>query len=289
MNDPSLLSFSEQVWLGLVVIQILGLFVWCWSQPQRHLAWFQPPVMLSVVFLYYTVAGPLHALQEGKWIDRGVNLRYGMEIAWQGAAVAFAAFLVGYGLIRQQLPPPRRSTSFDSSQAWRLGQTLNVLGITLFGLLTGPRLLVLLNPLTARQAEAVGRGLDFGPFANYAGLAVNFLIPGILLLTAVWASQRRGGLQLVLWLIAAQRHLHHTRLPLPPGPVVLRGLVGVLPRSGAPAPCCCGDPYGDWFVGDCRIDRFDPGATARVWISRVPRVWGSGILCSLVLENRAFF
>ncbi|WP_156797880.1 hypothetical protein [Synechococcus sp. CB0205] len=159
--------------------------------------------MLSVIFLYYTVAGPLHALQQGDWTDRGVDLRYGMEIAWQGAAISFAAFLVSYGLIRQQLPPPRRSTGFDSRQAWRLGQTLNVLGITFFGLLTGPRLLFLLNPLTARQVEAVGRGLDFGPFANYAGLAVNFLIPGILLLTAVWASQRRGGLQLLLWLIAA--------------------------------------------------------------------------------------
>jgi len=203
MNDPSLLSPDERVWLGLVVFQILSLYLWSWSQPNRNLAWFQPPVMLSVIFLYYTVAGPLHALREGKWIDRGVNLRDGMGVAWQGAAIAFLAFLVGYSFIRQQLPPPRRSTGFDSSQAWRLGRTLNALGITLFGLITGPRLLTLLNPITARQAEAVGRGLDFGPFANYAGLAVNFLIPGTLLLTAVWVSQRRGGSELLVWLMVA--------------------------------------------------------------------------------------
>jgi hypothetical protein len=203
MNDPSQLSPGEQFWLALVVLQILGLYLWCWLQPSRRLAWFQPPVVLSIIFSYYTVAGPLLALQEGRWLDRGVDLRYGMGLAWQGAAIAFAAFLVGYGLIPQQLPRPRRSTSFNAGQARQLGRRLNGIGIGLFGLLMGPKLLVLLNPLTARQAEAVDQGLDFGPFANYAGLAVNLLIPGILLLTAVAARERRIGLELLLWLAAA--------------------------------------------------------------------------------------
>ena len=203
MTNPSQLSPTETFWFAAVVLQILGLYGWCWSQPPRQLAWFQPPVLLSVIFLYYTVLGPLHALQEGKWLDRGVDLRYGMELAWQGAAIAFAAFLVGYGLLRQALPPPQRITSFNPRQAWDLGRTLNIIGIGLFGLLSGPRLLVLLNPLTARQAEAVGQGLDFGPFANYAGLAVNFMIPGILLLTAAWARQRQHTLALLLWTGAA--------------------------------------------------------------------------------------
>lgn len=203
MNDPSQLSFYEGLWLGLLLLQILGLYGWCWTRALWRLAWFQPPVLLSVVFLYYTVFGPLQALNQEDWIDRNIDLRYGFGIAWQGAAVAFASFLVGYGLLRQRLPQPKEATSFDPRQAWRLGRTLNLIGLALFALISGPRLLVLLNPLTARQAEVVAAGLDLGPFANYAGLAINLLIPGILLMTAAWVKTRPNLAELVLWFLAA--------------------------------------------------------------------------------------
>lgn len=203
MNDLAQLSFDEGLWLGLLLLQILGLYGWCWSRSLQRLAWFQPPVVLSVVFLYYTVIGPLNALQQGNWIDRGVDMRYSFAIAWQGAAIAFASFLVGYGLLRQRLHQPSRSTSFDPLQAWRLGHNLNVSGMVLFALISGPRLLVLLNPFTARQAEVLAAGLDFGPFANYAGLAINLLIPGILLMTAAWIKLRRNPTELALWILAA--------------------------------------------------------------------------------------
>ena len=203
MSDPSQLSFEEGFWLALLLLQILGLYGWCWTRSRRRLAWFQPPVVLSVVFWYYTVLGPLQALSQGGWIDRGSDLRYGFGIAWQGAAVAFASFLVGFGLLRQRLPQPRLATSFDPRQAWRLGRRLNLIGLLLFALISGPRLLVLLNPLTARQAEAVGSGLDLGPFANYAGLAINLLIPGILLMAAAWIKTRPNPSELVLWFVVA--------------------------------------------------------------------------------------
>jgi hypothetical protein len=132
-----------------------------------------------------------------------MDLRYGFGIAWQGGAVAFASFLVGYGLLRQRLPQPRSATSFDPRQAWRLGRTLNIIGLVLFALISGPRLLVLLNPLTARQAEVVASGLDLGPFANYAGLAINLLIPGILLMSAAWVKTRTNPTELALWFVAA--------------------------------------------------------------------------------------
>ena len=203
MTDPSQLSFDEGLWLGLLLLQILGLYGWCWTRASQRLAWFQPPVVLSVIFLYYTVFGPLNALQQGAWNDRGVDLRYGFAIAWQGAAIAFASFLVGYGLLRQRLPQPSRSTSFDPRQAWRLGRNLNITGLALFALISGPQLLVLLNPFTARQAEVVAAGLDLGPFANYAGLAINLLIPGILLMMAAWAKLRGNPTELALWFLAA--------------------------------------------------------------------------------------
>ena len=203
MNDPSQLSFSEGFWIGLLVLQILALFYGCWTRSVYRLAWFQPPVILSVVFLFYTVVGPLKALQEGGWADRGVNLRDGFLIAWQGASIAFASFLVGYCLLRQKVQPPRRTTSFDPRQALRLGRNLNLIGLLLFTLTSGPRLLVLINPFTARESQVLSAGLDLGPFANYAGLAINLLIPGILLMVSAWIRNRRQLPEIVFWLIIA--------------------------------------------------------------------------------------
>lgn len=197
------LSADEFIWLSLLVIQILVLFVWSWSQSQRKLAWFQPPIVLAVIFLYYTVFGPLNALQNQSWFDRGINLRESFVWAWQGAAVAFASFLAGYGLVRQRLPPPRRRTRFDPDQAWRLGQHLNVVGLVLFALVSGPQLLILLNPLTALQKEALSAGLDLGPFANYGILSINLLIPGLLLMIAAWVKRPRNPLPVLLWLLTA--------------------------------------------------------------------------------------
>lgn len=203
MNDSSVLSLDEGLWLGLLVFQILGLYGWCFTRSRHRLPWFQPPVVLSVVFLFYTVLGPLNALLLGDFIDRGVNLRYGFGIAWQGAAIAFSSFLVGYGLLRHRLPPAKLTTSFNPRQAWRLGRSLNITAIFLFALISGPRVLILLNPFTARQTELVSSGLDFGPFANYASLAINLLIPGILLMVAAWVKNRLNSIEIVLWFLTA--------------------------------------------------------------------------------------
>ncbi|QFZ92684.2 oligosaccharide repeat unit polymerase [Synechococcus elongatus] len=203
MTDPAQLSPTEWTWLSI----LLGLMVLAISAVWRSrnpLAWFQPPLVMLVIYGYYTVLGPLNALNEGRWVDRGVNLRYGMEAAWMGAAIAFAGYLIGYWLWPQKVRPPRRTSGFNPAQAWRLGQRLNWVGLILFGSISGSRLLVYLNPLTARQATALtADGLDFGAFANYASLAINLLIPGILLMTAAWIAQRRNPLPLLAWLITA--------------------------------------------------------------------------------------
>lgn len=203
MTDPSQLTPTEALWLALLSLQILGLYIWCLSRPASRLSWLQPPAVLSVIYLYYTLIGPLRMLSLGEWIDRGVDLRYSFGPAWSGAAVAFASFLTGYALIRQRLPRPRRATSFDPRQAWRLGGALSSLGLTLAAVATGPRLIAMLNPFTAGQVQDIGEGLDLGPFANYVGLGINLMIPGLMLMTAAVSRQRGRPQQLLLWLVVA--------------------------------------------------------------------------------------
>ena len=203
MTDPSRLSFDEGLWLALLLLQILCLYCWCWIMPEKRSAWFQPPVIVSVVFMYYTVVGPLYGITQGLWVERGVDVRDGYLIAWQGATISFASFLVGYGLLRQRMPKPKLFTSLNPMQAWRFGRTLNQIGILLYALVQGQNLLVMLNPFTARQAEQVSTGFDFGAFSAYASSSINLLIPGILLMMAAWVRNRRNTIELVLWLLVA--------------------------------------------------------------------------------------
>ena len=202
MNDPSALTFDEALWLIILIGLMAASLVWG-NLNRNQLALLQPPVILVAVFFYYTVAGPLNALSSGNWFDRGTNLRDSYEIAWQGATVSLAAFWFGYARLRQRLPAPRRRSSFYPQEARRLGNTLCVIAIVLFALVSGPRVIAYLNPLTAREADLNVAGLELGAFANYAGLSINLLIPGLLLQLAAWIAERTNPAPILLWLVAA--------------------------------------------------------------------------------------
>lgn len=201
MRDPARLQGIEPLWLGLLVALLL-LYPLLAVMGRRGSRWGEPPVILAVIFSYYTVLGPLKSLQEGGWFDRGIDLRHGFEIAWFGALIAFASFLVGYGVIPQKLRPPRRLSALDPARSWSVGVRINQLALGAFALVTGPRLLAMLNPLAASSVD-LGGGIDLGALQNYAVLAVNLLVPGCLLMLAALMSGLGRPQVLIGWVAAA--------------------------------------------------------------------------------------
>lgn len=187
--DPGRLRGDELFWL-LSLVALLLLWPLRAADRRSPLAWVEPPLLLAVIFAYYSVAGPLLALASGGWIDRGVNFRGVLDVGWQTSLLAYGAFLVGYGLLPSPSPSARRQplAPFDPGRAWRLGWILNTTGLALHALSAG---------------SGAGAG-ELGPFANYAALAVNLLIPGTCLLLAVRLRQPWRPLwPLLLWTLVA--------------------------------------------------------------------------------------
>jgi hypothetical protein len=202
--DPGRLRGDELFWL-LSLVALLLLWPLRAADRRSPLAWFEPPLVLAVIFAYYSVAGPLLALATGGWIDRGVNFRGVLDVGWQTSLLAYGGFLLGYGLLPAAAPPRRQRPPFDPGRAWRLGWILNGTGLALHGLSVGPgRLLLQLNPLVLASDLPGGAANELGPFANYAALAVNLLIPGTCLLLAVRLRQPWRPLwPLLLWTLVA--------------------------------------------------------------------------------------
>lgn len=203
MADPYQLSILEWFWVGGLV------FLMAWEFLQARisrspLAVFRPTLVLAVVLAYYTLSGPLRSVALGEWYDRGLNMRSNMELAWAGAFVFYAALLAGFYF----LPTPRFLRRFSTAQQpeslYKLGTRLCQVGFGMFVLVTGPRVIALINPFAARAlVDRFSDGVDAGGFANYFRLALNFLVPGLVLLWASWLASKRHLVPMLMWMALA--------------------------------------------------------------------------------------
>lgn len=205
MSDPSQLTVLEAFLVGGLISLIGWEAIRAWSSRQ-WVSLFRPTLILAVILFYYCLLGPFWMLMQGNWFDRGQNLRDAMVWAWGGAFVFYLSVLVGF----HELPTPlfRRYLIpvIMPERLHRLGSMLCWLGLGMFSLVSGVQVLALLNPLAAATLLDGGlgdTGVDVGAVANYFTYAVNFMIPGIILLWVSWIVQRRHGSSLIIWTLVA--------------------------------------------------------------------------------------
>lgn len=196
-------------WELLLVLVLIALISWELLQALRSRSWvsiYRPTLFVAVVLSYYALAGPLRGVAFNQTVNRGVDFRYFLVWGWIGAVVFYASFLIGFYSSPRIKAPKRLILRSSPERLHRLGLKLCLFGLFLFSLVTGTRLLALLNPVAAGQLIAGGMGdsgLDVGAFANYFNYAVNIMIPGLCLMAAAWLRDRRHTPTLVLWLLAA--------------------------------------------------------------------------------------
>jgi hypothetical protein len=195
---------------GLLVIGLIGLIAWELQQSLSSRSWvdiYRPTLVVAAVFGYYVLVGPILALGSEQGASyRGLNHREVLVWGWLGAFLSYAALLLGFYASPQQSLPRRLILRPDPERLHRFGSRLCQLGLVMFGLVSGVRLVALLNPLAAARLLEGGldeRGLDVGAIANYFNYAVNLLIPGTLLMAAAWMRTRRHTVALLLWLFTA--------------------------------------------------------------------------------------
>jgi hypothetical protein len=125
---------------------------------------------------------------------------------WLGALLSYCSLLIGFYLKAPVRPPRRLLLRVSHERLHRLGQRLCQVGLLMFALVTGPRLIALFNPIAASNLIDSGlsaTGLRLGALTNYFNYAVNLLIPGVCLMYAAWLRQRSHSLSLFLWLFVA--------------------------------------------------------------------------------------
>jgi len=205
MNALAQLDGSEL----LLVLALIALIGWEVLQALRSRSWvavYRPTLFVAAVLGYYTLAGPLRALALGDSLYRGLDHRDMLLWGWLGAVLFYGSLLLGFYATPQIKPPRRLILTPNPERLHRLGLRLCQLGLVMFALVSGTRLLALFNPLAAGRLIEGGlgeSGVDVGAIANYFNYAVNLLIPGICLMAAAWLNQRRHIRSLLLWLLAA--------------------------------------------------------------------------------------
>ncbi len=197
----------------LVVVGIIFLMAFECYLALKSRSWveiYRPTLFVAVVLAFYVLVGPLRAIlaageipnfaETSGTLYRGVEHRSFLFWGWLGGFVFYASLLLGF-----HFKPPVKyyrhsiiKTSLTSVKIW--GQLLCFVGLLLYAIVNGGRMVSLLNPFSpyALSENFFGlNGIDVGPLKNYFLLAINLLIPGILIQFTVWLRHRRG-----LWIVA---------------------------------------------------------------------------------------
>ncbi len=206
--NPTLTAITPtEVLLLALLVALIG---WEARQAWRSgdpLAAFSPTVILAVILGYYCILGPLQLLSTGEVTDRGVDLRQSLVWGWLGATLFYGCVLFGFHNFPSRLhekPVQIRSPRW----ARQVGFWINVIGLTLYAVATGPALIAQLNPLNPLgvliQKQQSEDGTDLlGAIINYFRLSLNLVIPGTLLMFAAMIYERRGHVMVLLWTLVA--------------------------------------------------------------------------------------
>jgi hypothetical protein len=197
--DSAALSSTELFWLvGLILLFLVDF--WGFAARRDPLAIYQPPVFVMVFMSYYCIVGPIQRAIENNWIHVTLDFRYAAAYGWAGAFVFYLSLRLGYGLFRSWQPRLRFAPAFDQVLAARLGSRLCWIGLAVFALANGWRVIAYLNPLDVTGSVFFGEGgINLGPFQNYANQAINLLIPGILLQFTASIRSGRSALPWLSW------------------------------------------------------------------------------------------
>ena len=207
-------SAESLVVMGLVALMGLECFMAIRSRSWVQI--YRPTLFVAVVLAFYALAGPIRAvLSSGEAANfigtsgtlyRGLDHRPYLLWGWVGALIFYASLLSGFYVARLKLEPKRLMRRSNLGKIRRWGSALCWVGLVMYALVQGPGFFVLLNPLASQSVEVEWfgfSGFEMGPFRNYFLLAINLLIPGIVLQFAVWLRQRRGLWVVLSWFAVA--------------------------------------------------------------------------------------
>jgi len=199
------LSGAEYLLVVLLIVLIFGDV----AQALNSRSWisvYRPTLFVDVILVYYCIVGPLIAIADNETIHRNLEHRPLLIWGWAGAVLFLCSILIGFSLGGSPKVPRRVTLAVHPDSLHRLGARVCQIGLVMFGLITGTRLLAFLNPLATAdilQSRFLQGGLNVGAIYNYFNYSINLLIPGLALMMAAWLRQRKHTASLLLWLLTS--------------------------------------------------------------------------------------
>lgn len=174
----------------------------------NKIAIWSPIVFVSVILIFYTVTGPLLAIENGQTYYKLTEHRPFYENSWLATVLSFSFLLFGYALSTKPLMNAAALVSIERDRFinyGRWGLRLYIIGFLLFLVYTGASIVNFINPLGTNTAEEIGYR---GSFSNYFVLPVNFFVPALcLMLLGIMESRFSKTVFIVLLFIAVSIYL----------------------------------------------------------------------------------
>ena len=209
LSAPELLVLSA-------IVSLMAFECWLALRSRSWVQVYRPTLFVAVILAFYVLVGPLRAiLSAGEaanfigtsgTIYRNLEHRPFLIWGWLGALVFYACLLIGFHGFRFKFKPQRLIAKTNLVQINRLGQLMCLAGFLPYLLTNGGFLLNRINPFSVATSAFPfldWQGVNAGLFENYFVLAINLLIPGIVMQFAVWLRRRRQLWVVLLWLLIA--------------------------------------------------------------------------------------
>ncbi|MEL6718477.1 MAG: O-antigen polymerase [Bacteroidota bacterium] len=173
-NFFRVLQGNEPIYVCLLIFLILSTLIKSLVS-NNNIQIFSPIFFISVVYLVYTVIGPLVFLNlDVITFPKGFMRKY-YEPAWLGSLLSLIAINIGYCITFKKVRPIKLKPLDISRKLFFAGVIINLIGLSLYCISNPSRFFAQLNPFAV---ASFGESTNVGGFVNYLVLSINFLITG---------------------------------------------------------------------------------------------------------------
>ncbi len=152
---------------------------------------YKPTVFVGLILLFYTILGPFYHKLAGIQTFRTVNHSPYLYYGWLATLIFYLSYLAGFYTSRKKNKNNKGIFYLSDKQSFFYGNTICIVSLSLFIFIRGVSWLILLNPFFYfGNLNFIASQYTAGPLTNLFNLAINFSMPGILL---IWSSQLNKG------------------------------------------------------------------------------------------------
>ncbi len=168
-----LLTIDEKVYI-IGIISIITFFLTKSLLSKNKLEIFSPIVFIGLVYLVYTVIGPLIFINIDMKVFPKHFMRQFYKPAWFGSFLSILSIFFGYFIYSNG---SKIIKQYDNkyNKMFFIALIINIIGISLYAIANPSRFIAQLNPFSNSVFSETG---EFGGFMNYLNMGINFLIVG---------------------------------------------------------------------------------------------------------------